>query len=90
MCFKPLVICLGVGTGAGPRTGMTPLADMLNSMAERNNVVVVVPIGNEGNARTHVQDVLVSNTGVSEININVGGLDYEQVHKAGYYPDGRR
>ena len=51
---------------------MTPLADMLNSMAGRNNVVVVVPIGNEGNARTHVQDVLVSNTGVSEININVG------------------
>lgn len=69
---KPLVICLGVGTGSGPRTGMTPLADMLNSMAGRNNVVVVVPIGNEGNARTHVQDVLVSNTGVSEININVG------------------
>lgn len=69
---KPLVICLGVGTGAGPRTGMTPLADMLNSMAGRNNVVVVVPIGNEGNAKTHVQDVLVSNTGVSEININVG------------------
>ncbi len=69
---KPLVICLGVGTGSGPRTGMTPLADMLNSMAGRNNVVIVAPIGNEGNARTHVQGVVVSDTESSEISINVG------------------
>lgn len=51
---KPLVICLGVGTASGSRMGLTPLASMLNSMALRNNVVVVTPVGNEGNARTHI------------------------------------
>lgn len=69
---KPLVICIGLGTGSGPRTGGMPLSSYLNYIAEQVNIVVVTPTGNEANNRGHVSGVAASNTEGSEIEINVG------------------
>lgn len=69
---KPLVICIGLGTGSGPRTGGVPLSGYLNYIAEQVNIVVVTSTGNEANNRGHVSGVAASNTEGSEIEINVG------------------
>ena len=69
---KPLVICIGLGTGSGPRTGGMPLSDYLSYIAKQVNVVVVTPTGNEANNRGHVSGVAASSTESSQIEINVG------------------
>ena len=56
----PLVICFGLGTGSGPRTGATPLASMLSLVAIRTNVVVVSCMGNEAAGRTHISGEALS------------------------------
>lgn len=68
----PLVICFSLGTGSGPRTGATPLANVLNSAAKRLNTVVAACMGNEANNRTHVSGVAQSDTVPETIEINVG------------------
>ena len=35
---KPMVIFLGLGTGSGPRTGATPLGNVLNTVATMSNI----------------------------------------------------
>lgn len=69
---KPLVICLGMGTASGPRTGGVPLGDLLNYLARQVNIVVITCMGNEANNRTHVSGVAASNTEGSQIEISVG------------------
>lgn len=69
---KPLVICIGLGTGSGPRTGGVPLSDFLNYMAKQVNTVVVTCMGNEANNRTHVSGRAVSSTEGSQIEISIG------------------
>lgn len=68
---KPLVILLGVGTGSGPRMGVSPLANLLDNATTRKNTVVVVPMGNEGDSRTHYRGMAVSDMVADQIEINV-------------------
>lgn len=69
---KPLVICVGLGTASGSRTGALPFADLLNTLARQVNTVVVTRTGNEANNRTHTSGLAVSDTEPSEIEITVG------------------
>ena len=69
---KPLVICVGLGTASGSRTGALPFADLLNTLARQVNTVVVTWTGNEANNRTHTSGLAVSDTEPSEIEITVG------------------
>ena len=69
---KPLVICIGLGTSSGSRTGALPFADLLNTLARQVNIVVVTCTGNEANNRTHTSGLAVSDTEPSEIEITVG------------------
>lgn len=69
---KPLVICVGLGTSSGSRTGALPFADLLNTLARQVNTVVVTCTGNEANNRTHTSGLAVSDTEPSEIEIIVG------------------
>lgn len=69
---KPLVICVGLGTASGSRTGALPFADLLNTLARQVNTVVVTCTGNEANNRTHTSGLAVSDTEPSEIEIAVG------------------
>ena len=69
---KPLVICIGLGTGSGPRTGATPLANVLEYAGKLPNVVVVTAIGNEANQRMHTYGEAVSLERPDVIEINVG------------------
>ena len=69
---KPLVICVGLGTASGSRTGALPVADLLNTLARQVNTVVVTCTGNEANNRTHTSGLAVSDTEPSEIEITVG------------------
>lgn len=68
----PLVICFGLGTGSGPRTGATPLASMLSLVAIRTNVVVVSCMGNEAAGRTHISGEALSSVSPYTIELNVG------------------
>ena len=68
----PLVICVGLGTASGSRTGALPFADLLNTLARQVNTVVVTCTGNEANNRTHTSGLAVSDTEPSEIEITVG------------------
>ena len=67
-----LVICVGLGTASGSRTGALPFADLLNTLARQVNTVVVTCTGNEANNRTHTSGLAVSDTEPSEIEITVG------------------
>ena len=69
---KPLVICVGLGTASGSRTGALPFADLLNTLARQVNTVVVTCTGNEANNRTHTSGLAVSDSEPSEIEITVG------------------
>ena len=69
---KPLVICVGLGTASGSRTGALPFADFLNTLARQVITVVVTCTGNEANNRTHTSGLAVSDTEPSEIEITVG------------------
>lgn len=69
---RPLVICFTMGTGSGPRTGATPLANLLASTSKLSNVVVVTGTGNEANQRGHVSGRAVSLQDPDTIEISVG------------------
>lgn len=69
---KPLVICIGAGTASGPRTGATPLANVLEYAGRLPNVVVVTCVGNEANQRMHTYGEAVSLEKPDIIEINVG------------------
>lgn len=62
--YRPLVICLGMGTSMGDHEGHSVLADYLSSLALRRSRCVICCGGNEGNAGHHY--VSGSNTGETE------------------------
>lgn len=62
--YRPLVICLGMGTSMGDHEGHSVLADYLSSLALRRSRCVICCGGNEGNAGHHY--VGGSNTGETE------------------------
>ena len=54
---RPVCICLGLGTSYGDHAGNSLLERYINRLSTLRNVAVVLPAGNEGNARHHFQAV---------------------------------
>lgn len=65
---RPLVICLGVGTNQGAHSGDSYLETVINELSGSTGRCVVVPTGNEGNARHHYQGKADENT---EVNVEI-------------------
>ena len=55
---RPVVFCIGLGTGYGDHAGSSALPEYLNSVAVKRSRAVVVCSGNEGNAAHHYQGSL--------------------------------
>ncbi len=55
---RPVVICLGIGTGYGDHSGNSALSRYLNSIAVKRSRALVVCGGNEGNAAHHYSGLL--------------------------------
>ncbi len=68
---KSLVILIGLGTSYGSHTGVSPLEDYMAEVSRQYGTVVVVPTGNEGNARRHYYGQM-SGAGVQTVELNVG------------------
>lgn len=74
--YRPVVICLGLGTNYGDHTGSSALARYLETVAVKRSRAVVVCGGNEGNAAHHFQGSLevgrVAGTNSTDVEIRVG------------------
>lgn len=75
--YRPVVICLGLGTNSGDHAGNSPLGRYLNAIAVRRSRAVVVAGGNEGNAAHHFQGQL-NNQGTAGDNIRAVEIRAEQ------------
>lgn len=53
--YRPLIICMGMGTFMGDHEGHSVLADYLSSIALRRSRCVICCAGNEGNAAHHYE-----------------------------------
>lgn len=51
--YRPVTICMGLGTNLGDHTGTSALGDYLNTVALRRSRAIVVAGGDEGNAAHH-------------------------------------
>lgn len=51
--YRPMVVCIGVGTSLGDHTGNTMLGRYMGRIMNRKSRVIVVAAGNEGNAGHH-------------------------------------
>ncbi len=60
MFYRPIVICLGIGTNYGDHAGSSALSRYLDLVAVKRSRVVVVCGGNEGNAAHHFQGSLAN------------------------------
>lgn len=77
--YRPLVICLGLGTSLGSHTGGSLLSEYLQSIASRVSHAVVIGGGNEGNTAGHFRAVLEEEETKAEIRVgeNVRGFTTE-------------
>lgn len=58
---RPLVICIGLGSNQGSHSGDSYLETVINELAGSAGRCVVLPTGNEGNAKHHYQGTLTDN-----------------------------
>lgn len=65
--FRPVVICLGIGTNMGDHAGNAALDRFLDKASVKRGQVVVVCGGNEGNAAHHFSQQISQNSFVEEM-----------------------
>ncbi len=63
---RPVCVCLGLGTSYGEHAGNSLLERYINRLNTLRNVAIVLPAGNEGNARHHFQAVFDGEDTVTE------------------------
>lgn len=68
---RPLVLCLGVGSGLGSHRGTTALSMYLSSLSYRADLCIIAAVGNEGNTRHHAGFLLGDTR--KEVELYVGG-----------------
>ena len=67
----PLVLCIGVGSSNGSRSGNSYLSMYLNEVATRRKRVVVVATGNEAGVRHHYLGQFKDGVAYEDVEINV-------------------
>lgn len=70
--YRPMVVCLGIGTSLGDHTGNTTLSRYMNQLLNSKSRVFVNATGNEGNARHHFFAQLSSEQRTRNVEIRVG------------------
>lgn len=73
---KPMVICLGVGTGLGSHRGNIPLSQYVNSLAYRPDICLIAAAGNEGNTRHHARVQVREETAEVELYVASRGSGF--------------
>lgn len=72
---RPLVICLGSGTSQDAHDGLSPICVMARAFGSSPNIVIVAPMGNEGNKGRHYYGVIDPEIGYNTVEMNVGEND---------------
>ncbi len=70
---KPMAICIAVDTSQSSHDGRGTLSTYLSSFAETDGIAVIIPAGNEGNARRHYYGMVNRSIGYDTVELNVGG-----------------
>ncbi len=68
----PLVLCVAIGTNLGSHDGTSPLAGMLEIVANTTNRALVIGGGNEANQRHHYYGKAENINDIKEVEIRVG------------------
>jgi subtilisin family serine protease len=69
---RPIVIVTGTGTSQGAHKGFAPLPMLMSIIGDFPNIIVVAPIGNEGNRKRHFHGDIDLTIGYSVVELNVG------------------
>lgn len=69
---RPVIICIGSGTSFDSHDNRSPLCTMSDVIANTPNVVMVYPVGNEGNRGRHYFGVIDPTTRSNTVEFNVG------------------
>lgn len=72
LLYRPLVICLGVGTNLGDHTGNSLLEKYMAKLSEQKSRAFVVGNGNEGNHSHHYRGFFNQEDDFQDIEIRVG------------------
>lgn len=74
---KPVVICLGVGTNFGSHDGYSVFEEYLSGISNLRGVCLCTAVGNESQAKHHVQGRLLSRGDTRNIDVRAGkeGID---------------
>lgn len=70
--YRPLVLCLGVGTNLGDHTGSSPLARYMTALSYQKSRAFVIGGGNEGNARRHFRGEIRDSQTPRDVELRVG------------------
>ncbi|MGB8453128.1 MAG: S8 family peptidase [Anaerocolumna sp.] len=68
---RPLVICLGIGTGQSDHTGNRVVSRYLATVSENIGNAAVVSAGNEGNRRHHYYGEIISPVSSDNVFLNI-------------------
>lgn len=72
LLYRPLVICLGIGTNLGDHTGRTLLDQYITKLSLQKSRAFVIANGNEGNNSHHYRGFLYREEDTKEIEIRIG------------------
>lgn len=67
----PLVLCIALGTNLGGHSGFSPLAGLLEILANTENRIIIIGAGNEADQRHHYQGIAQNINEEKEIEIRV-------------------
>lgn len=69
---KPMAICIAVDTSQSSHDGRGTFSNYLSLIATNEGVAVILPAGNEGNARRHYSGKVDKTIGFNTVELNVG------------------
>jgi subtilisin family serine protease len=69
---KPIVICLSCDTSQYAHDGRDITSSWLSLQASYAGAAIIIPVGNEGNARRHYYGVIKETPGYDVLELNVG------------------
>lgn len=73
---RPMVMCVGMGTNQGGHDGTGILDEYLNNLGNITGICIIVPAGNEGNARGHVRKRIITAESIyQDIQLRVGSRE---------------
>lgn len=69
---KPMVICIGVDTSQSSHDGRGTLSNQISRNAAIDGIAIILPAGNEGDARRHYFGTVNESIGFNTVELNVG------------------